>query len=236
MNRFIAAAAIGLPLYAGNVSAQLDEYTAQYAAQYKGRNVGTSVFTLERQSESEGYVFSSTLQAKGILRLVSPRPVVERSEFVLEGGSIVPRRFTHEDGSRKGEDNYTVVLDWDSATASISGAGFNRQIPLRRGVLDRASVQVALIQTLAAGRQPESFAVLDDESIDEYAYEFQGRHTITTEIGELDVLRYRQQRAGSSRHTIIDFAPSLGYVPARIEQIRDGESQSAFYIETFEAI
>jgi hypothetical protein len=55
-------------------------------------------------------------------------------------------------------------------------------------------------------------------------------------MGQLQVLRYRQQRAGSSRYTIIDLAPSLDYVPARIEQIRDGESRSAFLIESIERL
>ncbi|MGD2166609.1 MAG: DUF3108 domain-containing protein [Gammaproteobacteria bacterium] len=234
MIRFFAATAFGLAFSAASVSAQLVEYSAEYAAQYKGRNVGTSVFALERDAESQRYVFSSTMQVKGILRLASPRPIVDRSEFVLEGNAIVPQRFTHEDGSRKGEDNHTITFDWSTAVAEVNGDGFNREISLRRGVLDRGSVQVALMQTLAAGRQPESFAVLDEEAIDEYSYEFQGQHTIATEIGEIEVLRYRQQRAGSSRYTIIDLAPQLDYVPARIEQIRDGESQSAFHIESLE--
>jgi hypothetical protein len=238
MNRFNAVSAIGsvlsLVLYASTSAAQLVEYRAEYEARYKGRNVGSSVFALERKTESGEYVFSSSMQAKGLLRLASPKPIVDRAEFELANDSIVPQRFTHEDGSRKGEDNHTIAFDWDAASAVVSGDGYEREISLRSGVLDRGSLQVALMQTLAAGNQPASFAVLDEESIDEYAYEFEGQHTIATELGEIEVLRFRQQRAGSSRYTIIDLAPSLDYVPARIEQIRDGESQSAFLIESIE--
>lgn len=234
MSRFLAAATYCLCAYVVDAGAQLTEYSAEYSAQYKGRSVGTAVFALERDAQSGDYRFSSSVQAKGIFRLASPRPVVDLAEFVLDGESILPQRFTHEDGSRKGEDNHTIAFDWNAETASVRGDGYEHEIALRRGVLDRGSLQVALMQALAAGRQPEYFAVLDENSIDEYAYEFQGQHTINTELGDIDVLRYHQLRAGSSRHSIIDFAPALGYVPARMEQFRNGESQSAFAIESLE--
>ncbi len=240
MNRFKATTTAGLMLglvsYATASVAQLVEYRAEYAAEYKGRNVGTSVFTLEHDEQTGQYVFSSSMQAKGLLRLASPRPIIDRSEFVLDGGILLPQRFSHEDGSRKGEDNHTIVFDWDTASARVSGDGYSREIELANGVLDRGTLQVALMQILAAGQQPEAFAVLDESAVDEYTYAFEGQHTLATEMGDIDILRYRQQRAGSSRYTVIDIAPTLDYVPARIEQIRDGESRSAFLIESIERL
>ena len=190
-----------------------------------------------RIAHSEGeYVFSSNMRAKGLLRFASPRPIIDRSEFSLDGDAIIPNRFAHEDGSRKGEDNHTIEFDWGGASATVSGDGYSRDIALTGGVLDRGTLQVALMLTLANGDQPETFEVLDENAVDTYAYEFVGEHTIETEMGEIDVLRYRQQRAGSSRYTIIDLAPSLDYVPARIEQMREGESRSAFLIESIERL
>lgn len=235
MNSVRVMSVVGLTLFATAASAQLTEYRAEYGARYKSRNVGTTVFALERTGETGEYVFSTTMQAKGLLRFASPRPIIDRSEFTLDGTSIVPQRFTHEDGSRKGEDNHTIEFDWNNASAAVSGDGFSRDIELQRGVLDRGSLQVALMHTLAAGQQPGAFSVLDEQSVDEYLYEFEGEHTIETELGNIEVLRYRQQRNGSSRYTLIDLAPSLDYIPARIEQIRDGESRSAFTIEAFES-
>ena len=239
MNRFCAAIVIvlitGLLTFTESLSAEPVQYRAEYGARYKSRNVGTSVFSLERTDSGE-YVFSSNMRAKGLLRFASPRPIIDRSEFSLDGDAIIPNRFAHEDGSRKGEDNHTIEFDWGGASATVSGDGYSRDIALTGGVLDRGTLQVALMLTLANGDQPETFEVLDENAVDTYAYEFEGEHTIETEMGEIDVLRYRQQRAGSSRYTIIDLAPSLDYVPARIEQMRDGESRSAFLIESIERL
>lgn len=230
------AAALASVFFATSAAAQLTQYTAVYAAEYKGRNVGESVFTLERSTGSNEYVFLSTLQARGLARLAAPRPVVDRAEFRLEDGMIIPQRFMHEDGSRRGEDNHTIAFDWARTSATISGDGYTREIPLHEGVQDRGSLQVTLMLLLKTGREPDSFHVLDEESIDRYTYDSQGRSSVSTSLGELETLRYRQQRVGSSRYTLIDLAPALDYVPARIEQFRDGESQSAFRIEAFERL
>jgi len=236
MTRFVRFAAIATALCAASAHGQLVQYTASYAAQYKGRSVGESVFTLERSAEPGEFVFHSRLQAKGLLRLASPRPVIDRTEFRLAEGSVVPLHFSHEDGSRKGEDNHSIEFDWDEASATVSGDGYTREIPLHAGVQDRGSVQVSLMLTLRAGAQPASLDVVDEESVDEYTFVSQGRHTVSTSMGELETVRYRQQRAGSSRFTLIDFAPALEYVPARIEQFRDGESLTAFQLETYERL
>lgn len=236
MTRSICTAILATALCGFSVQAQITEYTAVYAAEYKGRSVGESTFTLERASASGEYLFLSSLRAQGLLRLIAPRPAVDRSEFRLDGDTIVPLRFAHEDGSRKGEDDHTIAFDWDRASATIVGADFTKQVPLHAGVQDRGSLQVTLMLTLRAGSEPETFEVLDEESIDRYEYISQGSNTVTTPIGDLRTLRYRQQRSGSSRYTLIDFAPDLDFVPARIEQFRDGESQSAFQIESFERL
>jgi len=234
MIRSFAVMAFATSLLAVEANAQLSEYTAHYAARYKGRNVGEAVFALQFDEQVGNYVFSSTLRAKGLLRLISPGPVVDQSEFRLEDSRIVPQRFVHEDGSRKGDDNYSIAFDWDAASARVTGADYSRELPLQHGALDRGSLQVELIRLLSEGAEPGRFAVVDEESVDEYTYSFEGRESVETGLGDIEVVRYRQQRPGSSREMLIDLAPTLGYVPARIEQLRDGESQSTFTIESIE--
>lgn len=231
----LCTAVIATCLCAANAAAQMAEYSARYSAHYKGRNVGESVLALERGAAAGEYVFSSTLQTKGLMRLIAPNPVVDRSEFRLVGDAIVPLRFVHEDGSRKGEDNRTITFDWNDASATINGEEFSREVPLHDGVLDRGSLHVALVRALRNGEAPAAtYSVLDEDAIDEYTYTLEGSGSIETPIGDLETVRYRQQRTGSSRYTFIDLAPSLDFVPARIEQIRDGESHTAFQLESIE--
>src|SRR5690606_24763412 len=66
-------------------------YTARYQVEYKGRDVGESVQSLER--DGEGYRFRSETQARGIARLLRPRPLVEESVFELRDGAPRPLEF-----------------------------------------------------------------------------------------------------------------------------------------------
>lgn len=209
-------------------------YTAEYQALYKGRHVGTTEFSVQYDPSSGRYVYKSQTQAKGLLKLASPNPVIDRSQFLVDAGMIRPLEFWHEDGSRKGEDNEHIAFDWDAGKAMLSDEDGTVEIELTDGLQDRGSLQPALMSALSDGKTLDRFDVADGNSVRTYVYTPLGTQSVETALGTLEVVRYEQQREGSSRKTIIDFAPELGYVPVRLEQFRDGESLSAFVIESID--
>lgn len=209
-------------------------YTAEYQAFYKGRNVGTSIFSVRRDEESGLYVYESATSVKGLLRLASPKPAIDRSHFEFSAGKILPHEFWHQDGSRKGEDNQQIVFDWAVNEATLSGEFGTRKVSIEKGTLDRGSLQVAITADLNSGVEPSQYLVADDDSIKAYRYTSAGEKRIGTGMGDVAVVSYVQQRDGSSRQTIIDLGRDYHYIPMRIEQIRDGESQSAFVLESLQ--
>ena len=209
-------------------------YVAEYSASYKGRDVGTSIFSLRAGDMPNQMTYSSEARIKGLLRILSPNLIVDRSEFKLDGSRIVPTSFLHEDGTRSGDDNHTITFDWAAGKARIDGEDGRLEIDISNGTLDRASLQVALMLDLSRGVQPRRYDVVDEDSLKTYEYEYRGTRTVTTGIGAIETVTYTQTREGSSRSMTIDFAPSLGYVPVRIEQVRDGESQSEFLLQSID--
>jgi len=209
--------------------AGLATYTAIYRVEYKGKDVGTSEFSVRYVAERDVYEFRSRTQAKGLLKLVSPNPVIERSEFRATADGIVALEFWFEDGSRKGEDNRHIVFDWEREVATVSGSdGSSREIPLQRGALDRGSLQVALMHDLATTGQTRRYLLTDEDSLQDYEYADNGPATTTTGLGALATRSLMQQREGSSRSTWLWMAPELQFLPARIEQHRNGEVYTAF--------
>lgn len=206
-------------------------YTALYQVEYKGKDLGTSEFTVRYIADRDVYEFTSRTVAKGLLKLASPNPVVERSEFKVEGGRIVPLEFWYEDGSRKGEDNAHIVFDWQRQIATVSKSNGRREMALKPGALDRGSMQVALMRDLATTGKPATYVLADDDSVSDYIYQDQGAATTATGLGSLATQSYMQQREGASRSNWLWVAPSLKFVPARIEQRRNGEVQSAFTLQ-----
>lgn len=237
-NAFISASLILLGAsIAGSASADgaLPTYTATYQVLHKGRNVGSAVFSVGYDGERGVYTFRSRTTAKGMLRLVRPKPVVERSDFTVRDGRIQPLEFAYEDGSRKGEDNLHVVFDWDARIASIRGER-NLELALSPGVLDRGSLQVAVMRDMAAGAVPGPYVLADENALKTYEYSLQGRETAATPFGELETVRYLQQRQGSSRNMSIWAAPKLHFLPVRFEQHRDGETNTVIVLESVDGL
>jgi hypothetical protein len=212
--------------------AEVRTYVADYDVEYKGRDVGRSTLTVSYDPGADLYTFESHTEVKGLLRFVSPNPVIERSEFRIADGRIVPLRFRYEDGSRKGEDNIEAVFDWAAGTVSIESDAGRREIPLVAGALDRGSLQVAVMRDTRGGRLRDSYLLADDDSIERYDYENAGSGSATTPAGTFETVELVQTRTGSSRTTRLSLAPTLDYLPVTIEQHRNGEIQSAFRLRS----
>jgi hypothetical protein len=232
----IAAALAGAASEARGADATVATYTASYNVQYKGKAAGTAEFSVVYLADRDLYEFTSTVTAKGLLKLARPKPAVERSLFRVDAGAVRPLEFWYEDGSRSGEDNVHVVFDWDRRIATVSGAEARRELAVPAGALDRGSLQTARMRDLAATGLARAYTIVDDDSVAEYQSTDNGTATITTGIGPVATRILTQQRAGSSRVNWLWVAPELRYLPVRMEQRRDGEVQTAFELVSVDGL
>lgn len=237
MHRWRTAITVGALACGGGALAADDiaAYTARYDVEYKGRDRGDSVFSVAHDAERGVYTFSSSTEVTGmVLRLVSPNPILERSEFEVDGSHIRPLEFSYEDGSRSGEDNYTARFDWQANQVTLDGGNGHFELELSDNVLDRGTMQVALMRDAAAGRVPGPYVLADEDALKTYAYTDAGSDEIETALGTFSARKYRQQREGSSRYTLLYLVPDLEHLPVLIEQYRDGEVHTAFIIDAVE--
>ena len=210
-------------------------YQSEYEVRYKGRRVARAEFSVTAGNDGE-HIFQSVTRARGIWRLASPDPAIETSRFGVVDETLVPVHFGYPDGSRKGEDNYTVEFDASGARVRVSGAGGSIELPFEDGLLDRGSLQVALMYDLSRCRAPGPYRYVDDDGIRTYQYERLDDLETDTGLGPLNTVRFSQSRQGSSRTTMLWLAPALDYLPVRIEQIRDGEVETVFTLESVDGI
>ncbi len=230
MIRWCALALLALAAQAARAAedATVATYTATYRVMYKGKEAGTAEYNVRYLADRDLYEFSSRVQAKGMLKLARPNPAIDRSQFRVDAGGIRPLEFWYEDGSRSGEDNLHIIFDWQRRVATVNSAEARRELALPDTALDRGSMQVALMRDLAAKGAAQSYQLADEDSVSEYTYTENG--TATMPIGAKSVATriFTQKREGSSRETWLWVAPELRFLPARIEQRRDGEVQTAF--------
>ena len=214
------------------VSAQdVPTYQAHYRALYKGRNLGHSQFTVRFDPSSGHYTFSSETTPRGLLKLVVPGPVTERSEFVMLPTGLRPLAFSYDDGSRKGEDNLAIAFDWERGVATTTSGSGKQRVAIEPGVLDRGTLQVSLMMDMAAHRPTGPYRLVDGDELETYDYMLDGTETLDVPAGTYATQRYVQRRDGASRSTWLWAAPELSYLAIKIEQRRDGEARSAFVLE-----
>jgi len=230
----LAAAAFGV-LAQSSAGAPVALYTAEYDVDYKGRNLGTAGFSVSA-AEDGMYVFESRTEARGLLRLARPNALLEHSRFELVDGAIRPLSFRYEDGSRRGEDNFSAEFDWSAQRVAVERESGHTEYALEPGVLDRGSMQVALMRDLARGAAVGPYVLADEDGVKTYSYACEGEERIETPAGEFDARVYVQQREGSSRVTRLWVVPDLEFLPVRIAQFRDGELYTDFTLESVEGL
>ena len=155
------------------------------------------------------------------MRLVRPRDAVDRSEFRIEGGSIVPLSFESEDGTRKNKRGNEIVFDWNAGSATSDYRGDRREIDLEDAILDRQLMQLAMMSDLASGVRSTRYTVIDRLDVKTYEIEVLGDEHISVPAGEYDTVKVRRQRSGSSRATIMWCVPELNYLPVLTQQLKE---------------
>jgi Protein of unknown function (DUF3108) len=225
-----------LPGLAARAANDVQTYTATYTAEAKGKELGTAEFSVRFIPERNVYEFKSETAVKGFLKLAVPKPVVQRSEFRVTAAGLEPLEYWYEDGSRSGDGNVHLVFDWQRKVVTTSSKKGRKEFAISPGALDSGTMQVALMHDVATNGKPGRYQLADEDSVTEYVYEDQGAAKTATGMGELTTHAFMQQRQGSSRVNWIWLVPELNFLPARIEQRRNGEVNSAFTLRGVEGI
>ncbi len=232
----LLAAIAGLSWIDNTLGSEVPIYRAVYEVERNGKSIGTSEWTVTHDPERGLYRFNSSFKVKGMLRLLSPKPVVEQSDFIYENGEIVPLEFWYQDGSRRGEDNLHTRFDWVRGLAFTTSDGRSTELQLQPGILDRGSIHVAFMLDMLSSAGPGGYAVADGDSVKLYAYSLDGTQVLNTALGSIETQAFTRQRQGSSRGLLLWVAPQLSFLPVRMEQQKNGRTEMVFILQSVEGL
>lgn len=199
-------------------------FSAIYDLEWRGVGAGTSTLDLVRLGGNE-YTFRSSNVARGFFRFAFPNPITQTTRFVVEDGTVRPMAYRAEDGSAKTDRDIDLKFDWQAMRAKGTTENKAVDAELRPGTQDGLSVQISLMIALSAGQSPDHFLLFDKTETKDYRYTREGNATLDTPLGKLETVVYRSDREGSSRITRMWLAPSMGYLPAQAEQLRNGRRE-----------
>ncbi len=206
----------------------LAPFSAHYTADWKSINVGTSDLVLAPDAAPGRYVYTWTVSAHGIFRLVYSHDVVQKSWLSVVDDHVRPEMYRAEDGTS----TVHIDFDWDSGRARGATEKKPVDIKLGAGTQDVMSIQVEVMLDLNDGSLPKTFRILDRDEIKDFVYAEEGTAKLRTALGELDTVIVSSQRPGNDRVLRMWFAPSLGFVPVQAERYRGGKLEFAMRIKT----
>ena len=203
-------------------------FSAHYQADWKSISVGTSDLELKNDTEPGHYVYTWTITARGIFRVVYHDDLIQKSWFSINDEHVRPAKYRAVDGSS------SVDLDFDWAGGHVRGTSENKPVDLelKEGTQDVMSIQVEVMLDLQKGNLPKTFQIIDKDELKDFVYTQEGTANIRTDLGQLDTIIVSSQRTGNSRILRMWFAPSLGFVPVQAERTRDGKLEFAMRIKT----
>lgn len=197
----------------------LEPFEARYLLTDGSARVGHADIGLE--PASEGWRYYSRVEPEGLYALLAD-PVEDAAWLEAHGDTLRPLRFRHV-GSKRDE-RITVQFDWQAGEARASTPEGETSLPLEPGTHDQFSAMLAVIQAFANGRRRLELPSIDDEGKTKpLVFEHAGTPSVTVPLGTYETVRVRRVRKNSKRETETWLAPSLGWVPVRIEQRKKGE-------------
>ena len=203
-------------------------FAAHYTADWRGINVGTSDLELKPAAVAGSYIYTWTVTARGVFRIVYSNDVIQKSWFSVVDEHVKPGRYHAEDGTSTAN----VDFDWEAGRARGETEKKPIDLKLGEGTQDIMSIQVEVMLDLKNGSLPKTFHIVDKDEIKEFIYTVEGPARIRTALGELDTVLVSSRRTGSDRTLRMWFAPSLRYVPVFAERSRGDKVEFTMKIKS----
>ena len=227
----LISALLAISVVDARAQTPLTPFSADFEIVYRGMNAGST--TLELTAEGgERWRYVSRANARGVFKLALAGEIRQTSQFMLSNGTPRPLRYVADDGTEDVQRDIRLDFDWRAGRVRGTAEAQPVDLPLREGLQDGMSVQIALMSALQGGRSPERFFLIDKDEIKEYLYESLGSARLRTAAGEFDTVIWSSRRPGSDRVTRVWYAPALGHAPVQAERRRGDRTEWTMRLKT----
>jgi hypothetical protein len=228
----LVAACLGSP-FAGAAGLRAHEIT--YRTAFKGIGAGDIQLTLKPDTQPDTWLYETRAFPNFLASFVVNPQSLERSWFRVSAQGVEPLRYTLTDGGSDHSQDTDVRYDWSRRHVTGDARGKPIDLALEPGTQDAMSIRAAMLVELLAGREPREFSMLDGREVKEYVYARSGTAKLKTALGEIDTVIFTSDRKNSDGHGRtwrFWYAPSLDYLPVRIEQREEGQTRLTFAVRS----
>ncbi len=182
---------------------------------------------LTLSNEGDLWEYSLDIKPKGVFKLAGKGRINEKSTFKLveSDGEV----FLHPQSYEYSQDDerrraVSASFDWNNNNMTYEYRGKTVTESFTDPLLDRLTVTLLIMNSLRHDFVKAELPVFDSARIKQVDFVNEGHESLRTSQGRIDTIRVTNHNStGGSRETITWFAPSLDYLPVKIEHKKRGE-------------
>jgi hypothetical protein len=169
-------------------------------------------------------LFQSVTQAKGMFAFFKPEKVVETSLWQHDNEVITPQKYRYSRTGGKKDKHVFLDFNWSAKQLKIDDKKQPWTLDIEAGILDKLVYQLALMSDLATQQKTFYYDIADGGKIKHYKITEVSREVITTPLGKINTIKLmRERNRPNDRKTTLWCAPSLQYLPVKLEHTeKDG--------------
>jgi len=208
-------------------------FSADYTLKRNGIALGLATRSL-RPLKDGRFIYASATSATGVIAWFVKDQIDEHSIFTLQNGHIRPMEYVYDRHGGSKTRRVKLVFDWVKGivTNVIDGDPWRMEIP--QDAYDKLSYQLAIMQDLQNGRKELQYNIADGGKLKTYAFDILGEEQVETAFGRLKTVKIR--RLDDKRYTTIWCAPSMNYLPVRLEQQETDGSQLSMHLQSVQGL
>jgi uncharacterized protein DUF3108 len=199
---------------------ELQPFQASYTMSYSGLGEVMSSSVTLTQTAPDQWDYKSVGKPHGLASLIAPKEVISESHLQITASGVQPLSYRADDAAGRNSRGLNIKYDWANNKITGTDSGQTIDMALKPGVQDDSSLQIALIHDLLAGKVPTTVSIYDKTGIRDYQFTQTGTETLHTPMGDIPTVVYKSQRTTSPRYNLYWCAPSLGFLPLKVEQKR----------------
>ncbi len=195
-------------------------FSATYNLHYDDLKIGIMERKFTHNKDGSG-MFESNGKLTGLAALFRKDKITESSRWESNEGQLRPVAYSYVRNGGDKDKTEKHLFNWKNNKVSSTTQDGKKEQDLKAGLLDKLLYQLAMME-ISDPKTGLTYELIDGTNLKTYHFEFQGEETLSTPMGKIKTvkfLRVRSKEDDSKRSTILWCAPSLHYLPVRVDNV-----------------
>ena len=205
-------------------------FYVEYDVSYNGMDLGVSKRRLTVNSNQLA-TYEATTIPEGFAALLIKEIINETSKLKITREQIQPNQYTESKNKKGTIEKYQLSFDWKKNKLNNS---YSKTIDdLKTNTHDLLSFQLNIMQDMQQNKKNMHYRIATKRHTRDYNLKVIEKENIETALGEFDVIKLSTKITQGKSQFTFWCAPSLEYLPIKIQKTNDKGDLFSFTLRTF---